>query len=177
MTMLRPAVLLFVLACSTVLSDATQAQATRPRFGFGFNALVSTADGPGIGLRGRIAAPINRDLSLGLDIGATGFVLEGRRDATWVFDPQASAIITMPGRGGRALYYLTGVGAYLPINPDSDNDPYNDDPSSAGPTVHGGVGWVQRLTETTIFYEFNPAVVIAEEHLHVIFPFRAGLIF
>jgi hypothetical protein len=147
------------------------AQAVTPRFGLGFEVLGSTADGLGIGLQGRASAPLNADLSLGVDMGATGFVLGGRQDATWVFDPQVSAIITLPSRSGRAMYYLAGLGAYIPISEDEDSE------AKAGPTIHGGVGWIQALRETTFFYEINPALVIAQDQVHLAVPLRAGIIF
>ncbi|HET6568846.1 MAG TPA: hypothetical protein VFG50_12840 [Rhodothermales bacterium] len=155
----------------TFLSPTHVLAQAMPRFGLGFNVLGSTADGLGIGLTGRASAPLNADLSLGLDLGATGFVLGGRRDATWVFEPQASAIITLPPRGNRAMYYLAGLGAYLPLTSDPDAD------AKAGPTIHAGVGWVQTLRETTVFYEIDPALVIAENKVDLAFPFRVGIIF
>jgi hypothetical protein len=143
--------------------------AAAQRFGLGFNALLSTEDGFGIGLRGRASAPINADLSIGIDVGASGFVLGGRRDADWVFDPQLSVIITPPATSRTAPYYLAGVGAYLPLS--------EDDTAKGGPTIHGGIGWVHLLSETTFFYEINPALVIAEERVHLALPIRAGIIF
>lgn len=164
------AVIMAALLLKFLLPMDVHAQAM-PRFGLGFNALGSTTDGFGIGVTGRASAPLNADLSLGLDLGATGFVLGGRRDATWVFEPQASAIITLPPRGDRAMYYLAGLGAYLPLSSDPEAD------AKAGPTIHAGVGWVQTLRETTIFYEVDPALIIAENKVDLAFPFRVGIIF
>ncbi len=151
-----------------------------PRIGLGFNTMLSTADGLGIGLRGRASAPINADLSLGIDMGATGFILQGRDNATWVFDPQVSAIITLPSRSRKAPYYLAGVGLYIEMSPDN-KDPLGFDDSKnervSGPTIHGGVGWVQLLRETTIFYEINPAMIIGKDQVHLAIPVRVGIIF
>lgn len=147
------------------------AQAQDPRFGIGFNALLSTADGLGLGFRGRASAPVNADLSLAVDLGFSGFVLEGRRNATYVFDPQVSAIITLPERRNQLPYLLFGLGAYVPIGEDDDGR------RRSGPTLHGGMGWVQMLRETSLYYEINPGLVIAEERVDLAIPFRVGIIF
>lgn len=159
-----------VFLTGLLIPTALLAQSS-PRVGLGFNVLGSTADGLGIGLTGRASAPLNADLSVGVDLGATGFVLGGRRDASWVFEPQLSAIITLPPRGDRAMYYLAGLGWYVPLSDEFDAE------TKAGPTVHAGVGWVQTLRETTIFYELDPALVIAESKVDLAIPLRVGIIF
>lgn len=151
------------------LAPRDAAAQTEPRFGLGFNGLLSSIDGLGLGFRGRVAVPMNQDLSFAIDLGLTGFILGGRDDATYVFDPQVSAIVTLPGRSARAPYILGGLGAYIPFS-DKDKD-------EGGPTLHGGVGWVRTLNETTLFYEIDPALVIGKEAVDVIFPFRIGIIF
>lgn len=161
----------------TALAPAAHAQQVNPlpRFGVAFNGLVSTLDGIGIGVRGRATAPVNADLSIGLDLGATGFVLGGRNDASYVIEPQLSVVINLPGQdfgrvqNSRSSYLLAGVGAYLPTG--------QEDGSKGGPTVHVGLGWVQTLTETQIFYEINPALVVARNNVGVAIPVRLGLIF
>lgn len=145
-----------------------QAQDLNPRFGMGVNTMAS-AQGLGFGLRGRVSAPLNTDLSLALDLGVTGFFLRGRDDASYVFDPQASAIINVPYVSRRFNYLLVGLGGYVAF--DSEGD------SSGGPTVHFGVGKATVLNETTLFYEVNPALIIGEQRLGVALPFRIGIIF
>lgn len=145
------------------------AQEGQPRFGIGFNSLVSTADGLGVGFRGRASAPVNQDLSVGVDLGITGFVLGGRRNATYVFDPQLSLIVTIPQRGYEAPYFLGGIGAYLPFADDDDGE--------NGPYLHLGVGRVRLLNETVLFYEVNPALIIAYDQIHLAVPVRVGVIF
>lgn len=145
------------------------AQEGQPRFGIGFNTLISTADGLGVGFRGRASAPVNQDLSVGVDLGFTGFVLEGRRRATYVFDPQLSLIVTIPQRGYEAPYFLGGIGAYLPLASDHDGE--------SGPFLHLGVGRVRQLNETVLFYEINPALIVAYDQVHLAVPLRAGVIF
>lgn len=159
-----------VLAGSlTVPSSTASAQGTQPRFGVGFNAMVTTANRLlGLGFRGRVSAPVNSDLSFAADLGLTGFFLEGRDEASYVFDPQVSAIVTLPSRGSRAPYLIGGLGAF--INFEDGND-------DGGPTLHGGIGWVQALNETTIFYEINPALIIGENAVDLALPFRVGVIF
>lgn len=152
------------------LSDA-QAQNIRPRFGTGFNLLLSPSDGVGLGFRGRIATPVNQDLSLAVDLGFSGFIFGGRDDANYVFAPQLSSIITFPGRSDRAPYLLAGIGAYALISQGSDFD------GEEGPTLHFGLGWVRTLAETTLFYEVNPALIIGDDVVDVIFPLRIGIIF
>ncbi|HMB90093.1 MAG TPA: hypothetical protein VKP65_04550, partial [Rhodothermales bacterium] len=93
-------------------ADDAMAQAAT-RFGIGFNGLISTTDGLGLGIRSRISAPVNADLSFAADLGLTGFILQGRDDASYVFDPQVSAIVTLPGRRDKMPYILGGVGAYV----------------------------------------------------------------
>ncbi len=163
--------LLSLLGALLLVSTADAQEKPPPRFGFGFNGMLSTVDGFGLGFRGRIAAPINTDLSAALDLGLTGFILGGRDDATYVFDPQVSMIITLPFRGNQAPYLMGGVGAYLAFE-DSDNDENAD----GGPTIHLGIGRVQQLNATTIFYEINPALIVGETAVDLVLPFRIGVI-
>lgn len=157
-------------ALSQVSIRESVAQELNPRFGFGANAMLSSADGFGVGLRGRASAPINADLSFGADLGLTAFVLGGRADADYIFDPQLSAIVSLPPTRSRLTYLLFGMGGYIPV---SDNDGN----AEGGPTIHGGVGWVVALQETSLFYEINPALIIGQESVDIAVPFRIGVIF
>lgn len=154
--------LLFLLTGTAV----AQQQA---RVGLGFNALLTTAEGLGLGVRARAAAPVSADLSLAVDLGFTGFIFRGRDEASYVFDPQLSAIVTFPPRGRQAFYVLGGFGAYAPLS-----DRYSGD---SGPTVHFGFGWVQLLRETQVYYELNPTLVVGERDVDVVLPVRVGVIF
>lgn len=175
MTALRRAallVLLLLLWRGAFLSGSATAQELDPRFGFGFTTMVSTYDGLGLGFRGRVSAPLTMDISLGIDAGFTGFVLGGYDDASYVFDPQVSAIINLPSQRSRLMYVLFGLGGYVPLgNSDSRAD------GKHGPTLHGGVGWVHALNESSLFYEFNPALVVGRKDVALAVPFRIGLIF
>lgn len=167
----RVALFIFLLtSCLAVTSQTTIAQVLEPRFGFGFNTMLSTVDGLGLGFRGRASAPINSDLSAAVDLGLTGFILQGRDDAVYVFDPQVSAIVTLPGRGNRAPYVLGGIGAYIGFAREGTD-------TDSGPTLHGGIGWVQALDETTIYYEMDPALIIGATSVDLVLPFRIGVIF
>ena len=152
------------------MQDAA-AQKMQPRFGLGFNTTLTTAEGVlGLGLRSRVSAPVNADLSFAVDLGLTGFILGGRDDASYVFDPQISAIVTLDNRQQRTPYILGGIGAYVPFGNDTDDE-------ESGPTLHGGFGWVQGLENTTLFYEINPALIIGETAVDLVLPFRIGIIF
>lgn len=163
--------LLLAVALLALPSRSAPAQDLSPRFGAGFNAMISTEDGFGIGARFRGSAPVNRDLSIGIDLGITGFIFKGRDDASYVADPQVSAIVTLPNSTSERLtYFLGGVGAYLPFENGSTN-------GNAAPTLHFGAGRVRPLTDTSVFYEFNPAIIIGEDSVNLLLPVRVGVIF
>ncbi|MFB6247079.1 MAG: hypothetical protein ABEL97_00750 [Salinibacter sp.] len=147
---------------------ASQAQ-DRPRFGVGLQVTGSTVDNNvGPGLRFRTSVPINQDLSLGLGAALTGYVFEGRDDASYAFDPQTSLIVTLPGSSTQRTYVLGGVGAFVP---------FGDTDAASGPTLHLGVGRVWLLNESSFFAEFDPALFVGAEETQVIFPVRIGVIF
>ena len=164
----RISVALVACICLFFASNTASAQLQHVRIGLGFQTLLTTDDGLGFGFRGRLSAPVNSDLSFAFDLGASGFILDGRDNATYIFDPQVSAIISFPGSTDRAAYILAGVGGYIPFK---QNDRRN-----GGPTLHLGVGWVRPLRETTLFYEINPALIIKRDAISVAFPFRIGII-
>ncbi|NND72006.1 MAG: hypothetical protein HKN43_10545 [Rhodothermales bacterium] len=157
-----------LLAVSLLLVSPSRAQDIDPRFGFGFNGLISTADGLGFGFRGRASAPVSPDLSFAIDLGTTGFFLGGFEGSTWVFDPQLSAIVTLDGIT-KAPYIIAGIGGYIPVADGSSG--------KGGPTLHGGFGYVKQLNETSLFYEVNPAIVIEKSEIELLIPFRIGVIF
>jgi hypothetical protein len=163
------ALLLALTALPSLAQRASHSNAAiPPRFGMGFNALLSSEDGLGLGIQGRASAPFNRDLSFALDLGLTGFILQGRDDASYVFSPQGSVIVTFPGTT-KAPYFLGGVGGYIPLS--------NEDRSTGGPTLHFGLGYVQTLSETSVYYEVNPALIIGETEVNLVLPLRVGIIF
>lgn len=167
---LRLTTLALLLTLMGGLANPAQAQEQDPRFGIGFQGLTSTEEGSviGFGLRGRLSFPINADLSLGAGTGLTGFILEGRDEASYVFDPQASFIISLPDSPERVSYILAGAGAYLS---------FSNDGGVNGPTIHGGYGRAHLLNQTTFFWEVNPAVIIGSERVGLALPVRLGVIF
>lgn len=160
------------LVCAAVVGLAictsASAQERSPRFGAGTHALVSTIDGVGLGAMARVSIPLNADLSLAMGSGFTGFFLGGTEDATWLFTPQVSAIVTFPGRY-RVPYFLVGAGGYFPLG-----EPGRE---RSGPTIHFGVGRVSLLAESTLFYEVDPMLVLSDDRIDVAIPIRVGLIF
>ena len=161
---------LFLVLCMTALATRPVAgQPLSPRWGLGFNTMISSEESGvfGFGIRGRASFPYNQDLSFAASAGFTGFVLSGYEDGSFVFDPQVSAIITLPSQGRFATYFLGGFGSYLTTS----------DSGLSGITLHLGLGRVQLLNETTIFYEVNPALIIGSSRVGGAVPIRVGIIF
>lgn len=159
------ACLFALILVEAVFPPTATAQSMSPRFGVGLSLAASTTDDVGIGIRGRGAIPLNANLSLAGDFGVTGFIFKGRDDAEYAIDPQASFIVTLPGRN-RAPYFMAGVGAYLTTSG-----------SEGGPFLHFGIGRAQLIGEASIFYEIDPALVIESDDVQLIFPLRFGIIF
>lgn len=175
--MLRRSLTLFALLGILPLlgPPAAQAQAPElePRFGGGFEAVLFLGnprvvrDGLGLGFRGRVSFPINADFSVAADAGLIGFILAGREDALWVFNPQVSGILTFPALGP-ARYLIGGLGWYAPLGGGE---------AEGGPAIHGGMGWVVPLRETSLYVEVNPSLVVGRARAALALPVRAGVIF
>ncbi|MEM1117727.1 MAG: hypothetical protein AAF845_16500 [Bacteroidota bacterium] len=163
----------FALLAAFVMSAASvQAQGTSPpRFGGGFDVTMALLgqdlipDGPSVGIRGRAALPLNRDVSVAGDLGVSAHLFEGASQARFVANPQASVIVTLPG-GGTARYILAGFGGFVPFNE-----------GAGGPTLHIGYGWAFPLNETSFFTEINPSLLIGSDKTDVVLAARAGIIF
>ncbi len=168
MRSLRFVFLTLVLFAAASVPPA-QSQQLTPRFGLAFQSILSLQDGLAIGFHGRAAAPINADLSIAFDLGAAGFVLEGRRNATYVVTPQITAILNLPSYRDNATYVGAGFGYYAPVN--------RDDNTNGGPTFHVAYGWILGLRETSLFIEVDPALVVAQEGVSLALPVRIGAIF
>ena len=166
------AVLTFLFAAGPDVSQAQEeggGSDLSPRFGLGVQALVSTEDGLGMGLRGRASAPINADVSAAVDMGLTGFILGGTEDAVYLFEPQLSAVVNLPFQGGRLPYLMAGLGGHFPVG--------GAERSESGPVLHVGIGRVQTLMDSSLFYEINPGLLIGDESVDLLLPFRIGIIF
>jgi len=169
---LLPLALLLALA-----APGAAAQAYQPRFGAGFDVMGGlpgqdvVPEGLGIGVRGRISVPVNRDVSLAGDLGFAGFVLGGRDDAGYVFNPQLSVILSFPRRE-TVRYLLGGFGGFIVSG---DGDGFTE--PEGGPAIHLGLGWAFPLNETSLFIELNPSLVVGSEEATVVLPLRAGVIF
>lgn len=163
---------LAALVATLLASTSVQAQGTAPpRFGAGFDVTMAVLgqdlipDGPSLGVRGRAALPLNSDVSVAGSIGLGAHLFEGRDQARYVLNPQASVIVTLPG-GGTARYVLGGFGGFVPFSE-----------GAGGPTLHIGYGWAFPLSETSFFVEANPSLLIGESETDVILAVRAGIIF
>lgn len=169
--MTRPALYVCcALLGALILPTRTEAQGLNPRFGFGFHTTLTTGESlVGIGLRGRGSAPVNENLSFAIDVGVTGFVLKGRDDAKYLFEPQVSAIVTVDPGNSRSPYILGGLGGHIPFGRERLRE-------DGGPTVHLGVGWVRSLSSVSLFFELNPALIIARTSVGLALPVRFGIV-
>jgi len=154
-----------LLVAEAVFPPIATAQTMDPRVGIGFSVLASTSDGVGLGVRGRVAVPLNSNLSIAGDFGVTGYVFEGRNEAEYAVDPQLSFIVTLPGFD-RAPYVIAGAGAYVSTSE-----------TEGGPFFHFGVGRAHLIGDTSIFYEIDPAIVIESSEVELNIPVRLGVIF
>ncbi len=156
------------LALFAAVPTQTHAQ-QQPRYGIGVQMMGTTVDDNiGPGLRFRSSVPLTQDVSLGIGAGLTGYIFEGRNNASYAFDPQASLIVTLPGSGPERAYALGGGGAYVP---------FGETDAPSGPTFHAGLGKVWLLNQSSVFLEFDPALFIGKETTSVILPIRVGIIF
>lgn len=159
---------LVVLAALLVAMPAV-AQSSPPRIGAGLDVITIPLRGGdvdlgvGLGLRGRIALPINADLSAAASLGVSG-KLAG--SAALSLTPQVSMILTLPGSGRSVRYLLGGAGAFVPLSG-----------GGGGPTLHAGFGWAFPMSETSIYVEVDPAIVVGSESTSFIVPARIGVIF
>jgi hypothetical protein len=171
--MLRSVVLGLLLFCLSAVPALAQG-GIAPRFGVGFDALLSVAsgdvldDGFGLGVRGRASFPVNADFSVAVGAGFAGFLLGGRDDATYLFNPQISGILTLPPSRNWARYLVGGFGGYFPLG-ESD--------AEGGPALHLGLGWVRPLQQSSLYVEIDPALIIGETRTALVLPARVGVIF
>ena len=165
---MRALLLALLVACPALAPTAP------PRIGLGFDVTSAfypqdvVPDGPSIGVRARAALPVNADVSVAASLGVGAHILSGGDDATFVLNPQTSVIVSLPSRRrARGLrYVLGGVGGFLPLSG-----------GGGGASVHAGFGYAVRLSETSVFTEFNPSLIVGEETSVVVLAVRGGVIF
>ncbi len=165
---MRVLLLVLVLAPSAV---AQRYGTVEPRYGIGFDVMSAVfsqdviPDGPSLGIRGRVALPVNADVSISGSLGVGAHLFEGANDARYVLNPQASVIVTLPSRGA-ARYVLGGFGGFVPLSG-----------GGGGPSLHLGYGWAIPLTETSLYAEIDPSLVIGEREAVPVLAVRTGVIF
>lgn len=168
-SLVRLACLLAALGAAPV--SAQSYGSAPPRYGAAFDTWVAIPgqevipNGPAVGLRVRGALPVNADVSVAADLGLGAHLFDGRDNAQYVLNPQTMVIVTLPG-GRSVRYVLGGLGGYLPLTG-----------GAGGPTIHAGFGWAVGLSETSVFFEANPSVLIGEAETTVVLAARAGVIF
>ncbi|HEX9951558.1 MAG TPA: hypothetical protein VGB53_07305 [Rubricoccaceae bacterium] len=162
---------LFAALLSVAGIQSARAQAAPPRFGVGFDVLGALPDqnlvpeGIAVGLRGRVALPVNADLSVAVDLGLLANVIGGTADARYTLNPQTSVIVTLPGRGN-LRYLLGGFGGFIPL-----------EGGGGGPTLHAGVGTAIPLRDTSLYAEFDPSLVLGQDETTLAVAARVGVIF
>ncbi len=161
-----------VLTLILLLASSASAQGVAPpRYGVGFD--VTTAlysqdvvpSGPSLGVRGRVALPVNADISVAGSIGIGAHVFGGTSDARYVLNPQTSLIVTLPSDGA-ARYVLGGFGVFLPFSG-----------GGGGPSIHAGAGLALPLSVASLFVEADPSLVFGEDSVIPVLAVRAGVIF
>ncbi len=155
---------------------SSRAALAPPRVGVGFDMWGAPSgqdlipEGVAVGLRTRVALPINADLSAAASVGLGAHLWEGSANARWVANPQTSLIVTLPARGRRShTYVLGGFGAYLPL----DSRPTQ----RGAPTIHAGIGTAIPLNDTSFYVELNPSLLIGRQETSGVLAARAGIIF
>lgn len=145
----------------------TQAQSLRGRVSLQMNgSSTQRSVAPGLHLDAQL--PIVGGLSVVGGAGFSAFLLEGRVDGTYTFDPELTLKFTLPSRSKGANTVFGGGGYHLPFGTGA---------GTADPTVHLGVGRIWTLQESTLFVNISPTVIIREETVSMSLPLRAGVVF
>lgn len=157
---------LLVLLAALVAALPAVAQTSPARIGAGIDAVIvpvragDVDPGVGLGVRGRVALPINADLSAAASAGLSAN-LAGNAELTAT--PQVSLIVTL---ADRRKYLLGGFGGFVPLSG-----------GGGGATIHAGIGTAVPLSETSLYFELNPALVVGSSETTVVIPARVGVIF
>ena len=162
---------LLALLCLTSAASAQSRGSSPPRIGVGFDTVTAlwsqdvVPSWPSLGVRGRVALPVNADISVAASLGIGAHVFGGSDDTSYVLNPQTSLIVTLPSEG-RARYVLGGFGGFLPF---SDG--------GGGASIHAGAGLAFPLSEASLFVEANPSLIIGQDAVVPVLAARAGVIF
>ena len=165
------AVVLATLTIALTAAPTFGQGAAPPRFGAGFDVTAAppgqdlVPSGVGVGIRGRVALPVNADLSVAADLGLIANLFEGSSEARYMLNPQASIIVTIPGRDA-VRYVLGGFGGFLPL-----------EGGGGGPTLHVGVGTAIPLRDTSLYFELDPSLLIGQDETTGVVAARVGVIF
>ena len=164
--------LILVLAVVTTAAAAdAQSGSVAPRYGAGFDIATAVLsqdvipDAPSIGIRGRVALPVNADLSVAGSLGIGAHLFGGADDTRYVLNPQVSVIVMLPSDRS-ARYILGGFGGFLPLSG-----------GGGGPSIHLGYGLAIPLTDTSLYVEVDPSLVIGETRAVPVLSLRTGVIF
>ncbi len=162
---------LLALLCLAPAVSAQSRGTSPPRIGVGFDTVTAlwsqdvVPNWPSLGVRGRVALPINADVSVAASLGVGAHVFGGSDDTSYVLNPQTSLIVTLPSQG-TARYLLGGFGGFLPLSG-----------GGGGPSIHGGVGLAFPLSEASVFVEADPSLIIGQDTVVPVLAARAGVIF
>ncbi len=161
--------LILLVTLFVVITD-TEAQALRPRLGFGLSVVAGTTDQAiGVGIDLRTAWVINQDLSIGVSANFVNHILDGREGAAYFFHPNAAAIITLNSANARSPYLILGLGGNLPLGGTADTD-------ESGPSIHAGLGWAFALQSTSLYLEVTPIMTVVQSAVEFQLPARFGVI-
>ncbi len=172
--MLRVRSYFFLLAALFLWNPEIKAQALSTQLGISTELMVNpfseeiTEGKFGVGLRGRVGFGLNEDLALGMGLGVSSFIFDGSNNAEFIFNPQLSLIIALPGYD-RFPYVLGGIGGVLRTGGELSSRSFF--------AFHLGYGIAIPLSESTFFIESNPSFAIQSEKVSLLFPFRVGVIF
>lgn len=145
----------------------TQGQALRGRVSLQMQgSSIERSVAPGFHLDAQL--PIVRGLSIVGGAGMSAFILEGRVDGTYTFDPELTLKITLPSASKGANTVFGGVGYHIPFGADA---------VEAAPTVHLGLGRIWTLRESTLFVDVSATAVVRTETIGLLMPLRAGIVF
>lgn len=148
------------------------AQETNTKFGLGAGLVMNPMDDDlandevGLAVRGRIAKPLNSDVSLAASVGFYAFAFNGTDNADYILNPELSLVVTLDGYS-RFPYLLVGAGGLFPTDGDK----------TSRFAAHAGYGLAWPLTSVSVFLEATPTVAFQDEGTTFLIPVTIGMIF